>query len=215
MSDAPQNHDSPVVVPLAHAVGWSRVRRLAMALAVVSLSAWVTDRGLVKWIAWTAEVASQVDNTVADLRLRVADPPQLGLEDAQSRLVMAWDAADPACTRRVVETLHWVGGLTGDRQGQVGLMLLPTAEDSDANPLGTALASVHYQEKLLTWLQNWTGDQPVTVATLRPLVVTDTREAAIFAQQLGNTELQLAARTWARMAQGLELGRGGARLDGR
>lgn len=202
------------MVPLAHAVGWSRARRLLVALSVVVLAAWLTDRGLVRWIAFTAEVAGQVDNTVADLRLRVPDPPQLGLEGAQSRLVMAWDAADPACTAQAVATLRWVAGLTGDREGQVGLMLLPTAEDEVGKPLGTAVAAVHNQEKLLSWLQNSAGEQPVTVEALRQVVVSDEREGAIFARQLDNTELQLAAHTWARMAQGLELGRCGARLDG-
>lgn len=214
MSDALQEHDSPTVTPMAHAVGWSRVRRAAVALSVLVLAAWLTDRGLVRWIGWTAEIAGQVDNTVADLRLRVVDPPQRELEGAQSRLVMAWDASDPLCTQQLMATLRWQAGLSGSSAGEVGILILPTAEDTEGNPLATALAAVHVQEKLLPWLENWPGDRPVTVAALRALAAADEREAAIFARQLDNTELQLAARTWARMAQGLELGKCGARMDG-
>lgn len=214
MSDPGLGPDQPAVTVLNHPLGWSRLRRAVVGLAVVLMAAWLTDRGLVRWIGWTAEIASQVDHVMADLRLRVADPPQLELEGALSQLVVAWDPTDPACTRQLAATLRWIEELPESRRGEVGLLLLPTAEDAPGNPLATALAAVHSHEKLMPWLRNWAEDRPVTVATLRGLAVGDDREAAIFARQLDNTELQLTARIWTRMAQGLDLGSCGARVDG-
>lgn len=197
-----------------HALGWSRLRRLAIALSVVILSIYVTDRGLVRWISWTAEVAAEMDGAVADLRLHVADPPQERWDDGQARLVIAWDPSDPRCTQRLQQTQRWIRAQPADRDLQVGWMVLPTADDAGDDRLSTALVALHSRERLLDWLAQAPKDQAVTVEMLRKVAAIDEREAAIFDRQMADTEVQLAARTWARMAQGLGLGRCGARLDG-
>lgn len=212
----PANAAPPEVTaePVPHAVGWSRLRRLAMAISVVILSIYVTDRGLVRWISWTAEVAAEMDGAVADLRLHVDDPPQERWDDGQARLVMAWDPSDPRCTQRLQQTQRWIRAQPADRELQVGWMVLPTAAEADDDGLSTALVAVQSRERLLDWLAQAPNDRAVTVEMLRKVASTDAREAAIFERQLADTEVQLTARTWARMAQGLGLGRCGARLDG-
>lgn len=212
----PANTAPPEVTaePVPHAVGWSRLRRLAMAISVVILSIYVTDRGLVRWISWTAEVAAEMDGAVADLRLHVDDPPQERWEDAQAKLVMAWDSSDPLCTERLLQTRRWIQSQPEEREVQVGWMVLPTAEDAVDGDLSTALGALQGRDRLLSWLASLPKGQRLTLEMVRKAAATDAREAAIFEKQLTDTELQLTVRTWARMAQGLELGRCGARIDG-
>lgn len=204
---------APVIAePVPHAVGLSRLRRLLVALSVVILAIYVTDRGLVRWISWTAEVAAEMDGAVADLRLHVADPPQERWEAGQARLVMAWDPRDPRCTRRVQLTQRWIRDQPGDAPLQLGWMVLPSADADD--DLEAGLMALQSRDRLMEWLPSAPADRPLSVEVVRQAAATDAREAAIFARQLVDTEVQLTARTWARMAEGLGLGHCGARIDG-
>jgi hypothetical protein len=200
--------------PVPHAVGWSRIRRLLVAISGLILSTYITDRGLVRWISWTAEVAAEMDGAVADLRLHVADPPQERWDDAQAKLVMAWDPSDPRCTEKLQQTQRWIRSQPADREVQVGLMVLPTAEDAVDGGLSTALVALQGFDRMMDWLAAVPKGQAITLDVVRQAATTDERESVIFERQLADTELQLTARTWARMAQGLGLGRCGARMDG-
>lgn len=214
LNQEPEALSEVQAVPVPHAVGWSRLRRLLVSISILILSTYVTDRGLVRWISWTAEVAAEMDGAVADLRLHVADPPQERWEDAQAKLVMAWDPSDPRCTEKLQQTQRWIRSQPYQREVQVGWMVLPTAEDSGDAGVSTALAALQSSERLVDWLADAPKDQPITLEMLRKAAATDARAAAIFERQLADTELQLTARSWARMAQGLGLGRCGARMDG-